>query len=73
MAERRADHAAVEESDMADIINSEPRRRGRPKGTGIDDSDTLRRINSLLSENTKLKPTTAIKICLLYTSDAADE
>ena len=36
-------------------------RRGRPKGTGIDDSATLREIASLLAADPDLKPTTAIK------------
>lgn len=37
------------------------RQRGRPKGTGIDDSITLRTITSLLAGNAELKPTTAIR------------
>ncbi len=37
------------------------RRRGRPKGTGIDDSTTLARIAALMAANQTLKPTTAIK------------
>lgn len=36
-------------------------RRGRPKGTGIDDSPMLEEIASLIAANSDLKPTTAIK------------
>jgi len=35
--------------------------RGRPVGTGIDDSDRLKSIVDLLSANPELRPTTAIK------------
>jgi hypothetical protein len=42
-------------------MSETPRRRGRPKGTGIDDSTTLRTISSLLAANADLKPTTAIR------------
>ncbi len=42
-------------------MSDTPRRRGRPKGTGIDDSTTLRAITSLLAANADLKPTTAIR------------
>ena len=42
-------------------MSETPRRRGRPKGTGIDDSTTLRTITSLLADNADLKPTTAIR------------
>lgn len=38
-----------------------PRRRGRPKGSGLDDTDALNEISALLAANPKLKPTTAIK------------
>jgi hypothetical protein len=37
------------------------RRRGRPKGTGIDDSATLGAILAMLAANDDLKPTTAIR------------
>lgn len=37
-------------------------RRGRPKGTGIDDSDRLARLAELLNVRPELKPTTAIRI-----------
>ncbi len=36
-------------------------RRGRPKGTGIDDTAVLQRVSLLLRANVGLKPTTAIK------------
>ena len=36
-------------------------RRGRPKGTGIDDGDTLAMIADLMDADPDLKPTTAIK------------
>ncbi len=37
------------------------RQRGRPKGTGINDRDTLMRIAEIVVANPALKPTTAIK------------
>lgn len=37
------------------------RQRGRPKGTGINDRDTLMRIAEIVAANPALKPTTAIK------------
>lgn len=36
-------------------------RYGRPKGTGLNDSQQLRAIAALLAANPKLKPTTAIR------------
>lgn len=36
-------------------------RRGRPKGTGIDDSDRIARLAELLRMRPDLKPTTAIR------------
>lgn len=36
-------------------------RQGRPKGSGIDDSQQLARIAALLAADPKLKPTTAIR------------
>jgi hypothetical protein len=36
-------------------------RRGRPKGTGIDDRASLIRIAALISADPSLKPTTAIR------------
>lgn len=47
---------------MADLTTgTAPRRRGRPKGTGIDDSMLLRQIVGLMASDPALKPTTAIK------------
>lgn len=37
-------------------------RRGRPKGTGIDDSDRIARLAELLRIHPDLKPTTAIRV-----------
>ena len=42
-------------------MNDEPRRRGRPKGTGIKDDATLEVIANFLAEDADLKPTTAIR------------
>ncbi len=39
-----------------------PARRGRPKGTGIDDSDRIARLAELLRVRPELKPTTAIRL-----------
>ena len=36
--------------------------RGRPKGTGIDDSDRIARIVEMLRSDPNLKPTTAIRV-----------
>lgn len=36
-------------------------RRGRPRGTGIDDSARLERLAELLRQHPGLKPTTAIR------------
>lgn len=36
-------------------------RQGRPKGSGLDDSQQLARIAALLAADPKLKPTTAIR------------
>jgi hypothetical protein len=36
-------------------------RRGRPKGSGLDDRDLLRRVARMLESDPDLKPTTAIK------------
>lgn len=36
-------------------------RRGRPKGTGIDDSDRIARLAELLRIRPELRPTTAIR------------
>ena len=37
------------------------RQRGRPKGTGINDRETLVRVAEIIAANPSLKPTTAIK------------
>lgn len=42
-------------------MSEEKHRRGRPKGTGIDDRGQLERIAALLAGDPELKPTTAIK------------
>ncbi len=42
-------------------MSGERRRRGRPKGTGIDDWERLLSIASLIERNPKLKVTTAIR------------
>lgn len=36
-------------------------RRGRPKGTGIDDSDRIARLAEVLKVRPELSPTTAIR------------
>ncbi len=40
---------------------SADKRRGRPKGTGIDDNSQLQRVAALLAADPNLKPTTAIR------------
>ncbi len=42
-------------------MSFEATRRGRPKGTGIDDSATLEKIATMIARDPDLKPTTAIK------------
>lgn len=42
-------------------MSSPKPRRGRPKGTGIDDSSRLREIAALMVDDPELKATTAIK------------
>jgi hypothetical protein len=39
-----------------------PVRRGRPKGTGIDDNDRIARLAELLRTRPDLRPTTAIRL-----------
>lgn len=39
-----------------------PSRRGRPKGTGIDDNDRIARLDELLRVHPEMKPTTAIRL-----------
>jgi hypothetical protein len=43
------------------LVDNNLRRRGRPKGTGINDQATLIRVADLLSADSRLKPTTAIR------------
>lgn len=42
-------------------MSLETGRRGRPKGTGIDDRDHLREVAAMILKSPDLKPTTAIK------------
>ena len=42
-------------------MSSSSRRRGRPKGSGLDDRALLRRIGEMIDADPALKPTTAIK------------
>lgn len=42
-------------------MKRQPSRRGRPKGSGIDDSRLLREIAETIQEDPELRPTTAIK------------
>ena len=44
------------------VILQSTRKRGRPIGTGIDDSDRIARLSELLRIHPDLKPTTAIRI-----------
>jgi hypothetical protein len=39
-----------------------PIRRGRPKGTGIDDNDRIARLDELLRVHPEMRPTTAIRL-----------
>jgi hypothetical protein len=39
-----------------------PIRRGRPKGTGIDDNDRMARLDELLRVHPEMRPTTAIRL-----------
>lgn len=45
-------------------MSSNKRTRGRPRGTGLDDSPTLRKVADMLAADPSLKPTTAIKRAL---------
>jgi hypothetical protein len=57
-----AARTAPEPLSSPDMTAGEPaRRRGRPKGTGIDDAATLAAIADLMAADPDLKPTTAIK------------
>ena len=42
-------------------MSAEQSRRGRPKGSGLDDSDTLSRVSRMLEVDPRMRPTTAIK------------
>lgn len=42
-------------------MSTKKTRRGRPRGTGIDDSAQLLQIAALMAEDPDLKPTTAIR------------
>ena len=42
-------------------MSSIKRSRGRPRGTGLDDSPTLKKVADMLAANPSLKPTAAIK------------
>lgn len=42
-------------------MSSSTRRRGRPKGSGLDDRALLRQIGALIEADPALRPTTAIK------------
>lgn len=42
-------------------MSTKKTRRGRPKGSGIDDSAPLLQIAALMAEDPDLKPTTAIR------------
>ncbi|HYI49328.1 MAG TPA: hypothetical protein VEX35_12775 [Allosphingosinicella sp.] len=46
------------------------RKRGRPPGTGLDDSRTLRAMAELLAGNARLKPTPAIRQVMLAPNGA---
>ncbi len=43
------------------LMGSPRSRRGRPKGTGIDDTGRLREIAAMIADDPELRPTTAIK------------
>ena len=45
-------------------MSSTKRTRGRPRGTGLDDSSTLRKVADMLAADPSIKPTTAIKRAL---------
>ena len=52
-------------------MSTNKRGRGRPPGTGLDDSPTLRKVADLIAANPSLKPTTAIKRVLERPTDTA--
>lgn len=45
-------------------MNSSKRNRGRPVGTGLDDSPTLKKVADMIVANPSLRPTTAIRRAL---------
>lgn len=45
-------------------MNNNKRGRGRPIGTGLNDSPTLAKVGDMIAANPKLRPTTAIKRAL---------
>jgi len=44
-----------------DFMSQSANRRGRPKGTGIDDADRIARLVEVLRVHPDLRPTTAIR------------
>ena len=42
-------------------MDGQKKKRGRPKGSGVDDSEDLAAVADLLAANPRLKPTTAMK------------
>jgi hypothetical protein len=50
----------VTERSLAPMQQIKP-QRGRPKGSGIDDTSRLRQIAALMATDPKIRPTTAIK------------
>lgn len=42
-------------------MSQTPKKRGRPKGSGIDDTIRLEAMAELMEKDTRMKPTTAIK------------
>jgi hypothetical protein len=42
-------------------MSAEQSRRGRPKGSGLDDSDNLSKVSRMLEVDPRMRPTTAIK------------
>jgi hypothetical protein len=44
-----------------DFMSQPANRRGRPKGTGIDDADRIQRLVEVLRVHPDLRPTTAIR------------
>jgi hypothetical protein len=45
-------------------MSTTKRNRGRPRGTGLDDSPTLRKVAEMLAADPSRKPTAAIKRAL---------